>query len=162
MLRPKIFLPSEGDFIEEYSIQRKLGEGAFGNVYLVHDGSGRKKALKLLKLWSIDDKRESELIVKRFRLEYETGLIKSEHLVHSEGYGFISGNPYIVMEFCSKGDLRPYAQNLSSIEFIEQKAIEILKGIKDLHANGKIHRDLKPENVLISSNGKAKLTDFGI
>ena len=162
MFKPKIFLPSVGDFIEEYEVLGKLGEGSFGNVYLVDDRHGRKKALKLLKLWSINDEGESELIVKRFRLEYETGLIKSEHLVHSEGYGFISGNPFIVMEFCSKGDLRPYADNSSSVEFVKEKAIEMIKGMKDLHANGKIHRDLKPENVLIDGNGRAKLTDFGI
>lgn len=162
MSASKSFLPSVGEFIDTYEVQGKLGEGAFGNVYLVNDSLGIKKALKLLKLWSIDDQRESDLILKRFRLEYETGLIASEYLVHSEGYGFVNGNPFIVMEFCSKGDLRPFVDDSSSIEFVKDKAIEILKGLKDLHSNGKIHRDLKPENILLDSNGAAKLTDFGI
>lgn len=162
MTQPRIFLPTIGDFVENYEIQGKLGEGAFGNVYLVKDSAGKKKALKLLKLWSIPDERERDLILKRFRLEYETGLIQSNFLVHSEGYGFVNGNPFIVMEFCSKGDLRPFVDNSSSISFVKLKAIEILKGLKDLHSNGKIHRDLKPENVLIDANGTVKLTDFGI
>ena len=159
---PKAFLPNIGEFIENYEVQGKLGEGAFGNVYLVKDSNGRKKALKLLKLWTIPDSAETSSILKRFRLEYETGLIDSEHLVHSENYGFIKGNPFIVMEFCPKGDLRPYVDRSSSINFIQNKAVEILKGLRDLHSNGKIHRDLKPENVLLDANNQAKLTDFGI
>ena len=51
MTQPRIFLPTIGDFVENYEIQGKLGEGAFGNVYLVKDSAGSKKALKLLKLW---------------------------------------------------------------------------------------------------------------
>lgn len=162
MTQPRKFLPTIGDFVDDYEILGKLGEGAFGNVYLVKDSDGSKKALKLLKLWSIPDERERDLILKRFRLEYETGLIQSDFLVHSEGYGFVNGNPFILMEFCSKGDLRPFVDDSSSIPFIKHKAIEILKGLKDLHTNGKIHRDLKPENVLLDVNGTAKLTDFGI
>ena len=108
MTAPRRFLPTIGEFVENYEIRGKLGEGAFGNVYLVKDSTGEEKALKLLKLWTIDDERESELILKRFHLEYETGLIKSKFLVHSDGFGFVNGNPFIVMEFCSKGDLRPF------------------------------------------------------
>ena len=162
MTAPRRFLPTIGEYVENYEIRGKLGEGAFGNVYLVKDSTGEEKALKLLKLWTIDDERESELILKRFRLEYETGLIKSEFLVHSDGFGFVNGNPFIVMEFCSKGDMRPFVDETSSISFVRSKAIEILKGLKDLHSNGKIHRDLKPENILLDANGTAKLTDFGI
>ena len=78
------------------------------------------------------------LILKRFHLEYETGLIKSKFLVHSDGFGFVNGNPFIVMEFCSKRDMRPFVDERSSIGFIRTKAVEILKGLKDLHSNGKI------------------------
>ena len=94
MTQPRIFLPTIGDFVENYEIQGKLGEGAFGNVYLVKDSAGSKKALKLLKLWSIPDDRERDLILKRFRLEYETGLIQSDFLVHSEGLWFCKREPF--------------------------------------------------------------------
>ena len=58
MTAPRRFLPTIGEFVENYEILGKLGEGAFGNVYLVKDSTGEKKALKLLKLWTIDDERE--------------------------------------------------------------------------------------------------------
>lgn len=162
MTTPRIFLPSIGDKISDYTIEGKLGEGSFGNVYMVRDSKGAIKALKLLKLWTIIDPQEADLIVKRFRLEYETGLIESDFLVGSEGYGFVEGNPYIVMEYCPKGDLRPFVTGETPVKYVKSKAIEMLRGLRDLHANGKIHRDLKPENVLLDSEGIAKLTDFGI
>ena len=96
---------SEGDIIDgRFQVERVLGEGTFGIVYSVKDHHGDVYALKLLRLWEIHpDLRKG--LVKRFRMEFETGLIQSEYLVHSYSYGFAYGNPYIVMEFCPGGDL---------------------------------------------------------
>lgn len=65
------------------------------------------------------------------------------------------------MEYCPGGDLIAATENGLVADF-SNTAEDILRGLKDLHKNGKVHRDLKPENVLLRSNGAAVLTDFGI
>ena len=137
-----------------------LGEGTFGQVFKVHRNSdSRFFAMKLLKLWTVESSERYKLLC-RFDQEYETGRIKSDYLVQSFGKGFIEGNPYIIMEYCSGGDLIKGVEN-GQVNIIKA-ASEILMGLKSLHVNGKVHRDLKPENVLIKSDGKVALTDFGI
>ena len=144
----------------KYTVERPLGEGTFGKVFKVKRNSDNKTfALKLLKLWAVEA-LEREKLLKRFDQEYETGLIKSDFLVQSHGKGSVEGNPYILMEYCPGGDLLQGVEN-GTIN-LATAASEILLGLKTLHSNGKVHRDLKPENVLIKSNGKVALTDFGI
>lgn len=142
-----------------YRVQKMLGAGTFGCVYLVTGNTGQRYAMKLLKLWEIPAKERKELL-QRFDMEYQTGQIKSNYLVHSIGKGVVEGNPYILMEYCPNGDLMTAAEN-RNVDFVKSSR-EILYGLRDLHRHGKVHRDLKPENVLISQDGRALLTDFGI
>ena len=141
----------------KYTVQKQLGEGAFGKVYRVGDGQGGMYALKLLKLWEVLPELRDQL-VSRFEMEYETGQIDSPYLVHSLARGEAHGNPYFVMEFCPGGDLRG-ADRAMDWNVV---ARQVLLGLKALHLRGKVHRDLKPENVMIKSDGTAALTDFGI
>lgn len=149
-----------GDVVDsKFQVENVLGEGTFGKVYAVKDHYGTLYALKLLRLWEIHpDLRQG--LIDRFDMEYETGLIKSDYLVHAINHGLAFGNPYIVMEYCGKGDL----VSISKKEDINYSYVAtcILNGLKALHQNGKVHRDLKPENVLEKSNGVFALTDFGI
>ena len=134
-----------GDSIDgKYQVEKVLGEGTFGIVYSVRDYQGNKYALKLLRLWEVHPEIRDGLM-KRFDMEFETGQIESDYLVHSIDHGVTMGNPYIVMELCTGGDVVTLSEhsklNLSKI------AIHVLKGLGALHACGKVHRDLKPENV---------------
>ena len=150
-----------GDVINgRYRVAKQLGEGSFGIVYKVTDHeSGDVMALKILKLWAIPAE-ERELLMKRFDREYETGRIESNYLVHSSAKGEVQGNPFIVMEFCSGGDLQKAVRERRVN--LGDASKEILHGLHDLHQNGKVHRDMKPENVLLRGDGTAVLTDFGI
>jgi serine/threonine protein kinase len=149
-----------GDRISQYRIEKLLGEGAFGKVFKVKDQNGNVYALKLLKLWEVHAEIRQQL-VDRFDMEFKTGQINSNYLVHSVDHNFINGNPYIVMEFCANGDLLKLTENTQNPD-LATIGREILFGLQDLHSCGKVHRDLKPENVLIKEDGTAVLTDFGI
>lgn len=160
---PERYIPEIGDCIDNYNITNKIGDGSFGIVFKVNEkGSNQIFALKLLKVWTVPYEEERKGIIKRFRLEYETGLIPSKNLVHTVGFGKKKGNPYIVMEYCPNGDLRAKICSKPSINEVSNYAIDILNGLRDLHKNGKVHRDLKPDNVLLDKDLNAKLTDFGI
>lgn len=160
MVVPRRFDCKQGDIVDgKYRIQNELGSGAFGCVYKVSDANGSTLALKLLRLWDVPSDIRQQLI-DRFEMEFQTGRIADEHLVHSLDFGFLEGNPYIVMEFCSGGDLK--SKTGAPMDELVGYAKDVLWGLKSLHINGKVHRDLKPENVLIKSNGVAALTDFGI
>jgi len=159
---PHRFVPEIGEQIDNFKILQKLGEGSFGSVYKVSEKGGRIYALKLLNLYAVPGEEERVKIMQRFRLEYETGKIKSKYLVQSRSYGKKKGNPYIVMDFCPNGDLRKKINTTISIDFANKIAHNILLGLKALHKEGKVHRDLKPENVLFDKNNVALLTDFGI
>ena len=150
----------EGDHIDgRYRVERTLGEGTFGVVYEVRDANGRTYAVKLLKLWTVTPDM-CRALRDRFMMEFETGRIESDYLVHSYACGEVAGNPYILMEFCPNGDLKHYASRPAPD--LIRAGRQILCGLRDLHACGKVHRDLKPENVLLRGDDTAVLTDFGI
>lgn len=142
-----------------YVIEKVLGEGTFGKVYRVLDPKGITYALKLLHLWDITPDLRKPLI-ERFEMEFKTGQINSPYLVQSIDFGYVGGNPYIVMEFCPGGDLTSYIG--TSEKEVAKICQQILFGLHALHNQDKVHRDLKPENVLFKENGIAALTDFGI
>lgn len=145
-----------------YKVVKMLGSGTFGDVYeVINEKNNVQYALKVLKLWAYD-RRTRENLNKRFELEYQTGQIDSETLVKSNSYGCLSGNPYIVMEYCPFGTLRERIDNGMPLDEIHRYACDILAGLSVLHKHGKCHRDLKPENVLMDKDMRAKLTDFGI
>ncbi len=152
-----------GDIIDDrWKVIKQVGEGTFGIVYCVERvgmKTGELFALKLLKLWTVIA-GERKNLRRRFEREYEAGLIESPYLVHSIERGSVCGNCYIVMEYCSGGDLMA-ACNKGSVN-LAQVAHDVLCGLDSLHSNGKVHRDLKPENVLLRADGTAVLTDFGI
>ena len=151
---------SIGDVVDgRFQVKKVLGEGSFGKVYAVQDSYGELLALKLLKLWEVPSEIRDSLVV-RFDMEFETGRIKSNYLVHSLSHGLVAGNPYIIMEYCPNGDLLSLS-NRTNVVF-SKAATHILFGLKALHGRGKVHRDLKPENVLVKRNGDFALTDFGI
>jgi serine/threonine protein kinase len=151
------------DMIDHYKIVSKLGEGSFGVVYKAEDSQQKViRALKLLKLWTVTYEDDREAIANRFLMEFETGKIASNYLVHTHAHGKIQGNPYLVMHYCPNGDLRKYLGKHLPEEQTNNIAIHVLRGLADLHLNGKVHRDLKPENVLFDENERALLTDFGI
>lgn len=150
-----------GDTIDRrYRVEKRIGSGSYGDVFKVADTrSGRPAALKLQRLWDVMGELHDNLL-RRFEQEYRTACIESDYLVHATDHGSIEGNPYLVMEYCGRGDLSALIGKGDGR--LPRYAHDILMGLHALHSEGKVHRDLKPENVLIKDNGTAALTDFGI
>ncbi len=156
-IRDEFFLNNEN-----YVVTKKLGEGGFGSVYLVQNkATDEFFALKLLDLYKVSP-TEFKNLKNRFALEFSTGKIKSDFLVKFYSIGSVLGNPYLLMEYCPGGNLLQqihYPKSQTKALFV---AFEIASGLKDLHDNEFVHRDIKPENILIASDGKHKISDFGI
>lgn len=145
---------------EVFIVQQPLGRGGYCNVYLVEDEVNKEFfAIKLLRLWEINQKRED--VETRFWFEYRMAQTKSDFLVKVFSKGEIKGNPFYIMEFCDGGSLTQKINERWTDLKLRILATDILKGLKDIHEQDAVHRDLKPNNVVFNK-GKAKLIDFGI
>lgn len=159
---PHRYFPQNGDRIDEYIVLDKLGEGTFGIVWKVRSPGNEIKALKLIKLWEIPSVEERKALIGRFVREFEIATLRSPYLARSYAYGKKLGNPFIVLEFCAGGSLGNWIGKFASHPRSEKIAYDILRGLGDLHTRGYFHRDIKPQNILLTEEGDARLTDFGI
>ncbi len=146
----------------KYKVEKILGKGGFGTVCKVSsEADPNTYALKILNLWEMRPD-EFEFLTMKFKQGYKAGKLMSPNIVKSHQMGFISGNPYIVMEYCPNKNLEDNVAYFDSEKKYIRLAAELLNGLEVLHNNGIIHRDLKPENVLFDENMSAKLTDFDL
>lgn len=145
-----------------YQVLSKIGAGGMADVYKAKDCMlNRYVAVKVLK----KEYREDENFVKKFRSEAQAaaGLL-NQNIVNVYDVGEDRGLYYMVMELVEGITLKEYVQKkgkLSSKEAISI-AIQMCTGIEAAHNHHIIHRDIKPQNIIISKEGKVKVTDFGI
>jgi serine/threonine protein kinase len=142
-----------------YRIFDAIGHGGYGHVFLGYDEGGYV-ALKVLPLV-----RTTPELTERFlhEIEIQKNLIHP-NLVRYFGSGRDGNVHFMVHEFVDGGDLRELflKEGALPIEIVAPILSQIARGIHYLHENSIIHRDIKPANVLLSSEGKAKLTDMGL
>lgn len=148
--------------IGAYLIQRKLGQGGMGTVYLgKHEDTGQLAAIKVLPA----SMAREEGFVARFAREIEAmHRVTGEHVVEMYDSGEWEGTYYYTMEFVdgeTVTDRILREKRLGWREVIEI-ACQVCKALKAAHNTGIIHRDLKPSNLLLSKEGVCKLTDFGV
>jgi eukaryotic-like serine/threonine-protein kinase len=145
-----------------YEILDKLGEGAMGVVYRARDASlGRVVALKML---SADLGGEEELH-QRFQREAEAiGRLSHPNIVTVYDVGEASGQLYMAMELLEGDDLRSLIEKRATIALADRVRIliQICTGLAYAHSRGVVHRDIKPANILVGSDGRAKILDFGL
>ena len=147
---------------KKYKNIRKIGEGGFGDVYLV-EKDNNYYALKKLKFKLTKEELEQYQKILNILLK-----IKNENII--KYYEFFLENDYlnIVMEYCGDTDLKQFIKNqkakneLIEEELIKDFIIQICNGLKEIHNNGIIHRDLTPDNIFIGKNNKIKIGDFSI
>lgn len=148
--------------IDQYDVDRLLGEGGMASVYLVHDRHlGRQAALKVVRAGTA-----SAAALERFRREAElSAQIDHPHVAKVIGAGRVTalGDPYLVMEFLPGKTLAQVASagpvNITAAwEWITQAAL----GLRAADRLGIVHRDVKPSNLMLTEQGTLKVTDFGI
>jgi serine/threonine protein kinase len=151
--------------IGTYQIRGTLGEGAMG---VVHDGwdprIGRRVAIKTVRLPAEPDPETTEAIA-RFRREAQAaGSLGHPNIVTVYDYGETSDIAFIVMEYVDGPTLKTLLDRserfaLSDIVDIME---QLLAGLQFSHARGVVHRDIKPANVMLTSEKRVKIADFGI
>lgn len=147
---------------ERYEIMARIGTGGMADVYKGRDHKlNRYVAVKVLK----PEFRQDELFVRKFQTEAQAaaGLLHP-NVVNVYDVGEDRGLYYIVMELVEGITLKDYIQKkvrLTPKEVISI-TIQVCAGIGAAHKRHIIHRDIKPQNIIISKEGKVKVTDFGI
>ena len=147
---------------KRYEILKKIGAGGMADVYKGKDLMlNRYVAIKILK----KEFREDESFVKKFRSEAQAAAgLMNPNIVNVYDVGVDRGLYYMVMELVEGITLKEYIlkkRRLSPKEVISI-AIQMCNGIGAAHKRQIVHRDIKPQNVIISTDGKVKVTDFGI
>lgn len=147
---------------ERYEILSKIGAGGMADVYKGRDNVlNRYVAVKVLK----KEYREDETYVKKFRSEAQAAAgIMNPNIVNVYDVGVDRGLYYMVMELVEGITLKEYIakkEKLTPKEVISI-TLQVCAGMEAVHKGHIIHRDIKPQNIIISNEGKVKVTDFGI
>jgi serine/threonine protein kinase len=151
--------------IGKYEIQEMLGKGGVGVVYKAFDPTiARGVALKAITRDSLDA-GELKHAMDRFRHEAQAvGRLVHPRIVQIYDYGEDERVAYIVMELVNGKTLHQHLAQETRYEIREIGEIirQVLDGIGYAHTQGVVHRDIKPSNILINSDGRIKISDFGI
>lgn len=164
-----------GAFVGSYEILAPLGAGGMGEVYRAHDPRiGREVAIKILPSSCADNADR----LRRFQQEARAaGVLNHPNLLTVFELGTHDGAPFIVSELLEGWTLREVLNGHSSIasstsegtpkgalsaKRASEFAVQLANGLAAAHDKGIIHRDLKPENVLVTTDSRVKLLDFGL
>ena len=165
--RPKTFenkikINKYGYKIGCYLIENNLGEGTFGKVKLgIYIKNGEKVAIKIINKKKLKDKND------QIHLKREIDLLqKLNHINIASVYEIFENkdNYFIVMEYCSRGELFNYIVTKRRLNEAEAAYFfyQLINGLEYIHSIGISHRDIKPENLLLTSDYVLKIIDFGL
>ena len=147
---------------DRYEILEKIGSGGMSDVYKAKDHKlNRQVAIKVLKQEYSTDKN----FVSKFWAEAQSAAcLIHPNIVNVYDVGNDQGVYYIVMELVEGITLKKYIEKKGKLEIRESIgiAMQVCQGIEAAHEQKIIHRDIKPQNIIISKDGKVKVTDFGI
>jgi len=156
---------SEPQKIGKYEVRSVLGKGAMGTVYKCFDPQiSRWVAIKAIVKASLNPVDLQQLVI-RFRHEAQAvGRLIHPRIVQVYDYGEDDQLAYIVMELVNGKSLQEHLLNGARLSLFEIVEIirRLLDGLAYVHSEGIVHRDLKPSNILINSDGRVKICDFGI
>ena len=145
-----------------FEIEKSIGKGAFGKVFLVTmKTTGKQYAMKVLNKKEIIKNR-----LIRYAVTEKNVVTKIEHPFIVRCYFSFQTKDrlYMILEYCPNGNLGDLLDNVNNLseDHTKMYAAEILLALEELHKHDIIYRDLKPDNIVIDEEGHAKLTDFGL
>ncbi|HLH26192.1 MAG TPA: protein kinase, partial [Chloroflexota bacterium] len=146
---------------DRYVVGEELGQGSDATVFRGQDlRLGRDVALKFLR----PELQADPTFVTRFEREARSvARLDHPHIVPVYEYGEALGTRYLVMQYLPGGDLRARLRDGPlAVERALRIAADIAAALGSAHAQGIVHRDVKPANILLTEDGRAKMTDFGI
>ncbi len=148
-----------GRALGPYTIEKLLGAGGMGEVYLAHDEKlKRKVALKILPAQFVADESRT----RRFTREaHAVSALNHPNLLTIYDIGQADGVPYLATEFVEGKSLRELAGKLSLTETLAI-VTQTAEALSAAHAAGVTHRDIKPENIMVRPDGYVKVLDFGL
>lgn len=156
MLVPGMYL------VDRYEILERIGSGGMSDVYKAKCHKlNRLVAIKVLK----NEYSQDAAFVKKFRVEAQSAAgLSHPNIVNVYDVGEENGIYFIVMELVQGITLKRYIEMKGKLEVREALniSIQIASGLSAAHQNRIIHRDIKPQNIIMSRDGKVKVTDFGI
>ena len=156
MLRKGMFLA------DRYEILEQIGNGGMSDVYKAKCHKlNRYVAIKVLK----PEFSQDTSFVSKFRIEAQSAAgLSHPNVVNVYDVGEENGIHYIVMELVEGITLKKYIEKRGKLPYKEAVsiAIQVANGMEAAHKHHIVHRDIKPQNIIISKEGKVKVTDFGI
>jgi outer membrane protein assembly factor BamB/predicted Ser/Thr protein kinase len=146
--------------IKGYEVLRELGRGGMAVVYLARQqGLGREVALKELAGLHAGDPDWAKRFLREAHL---AGSLSHPNIVTVHEYFEHEGVPYLAMEYLEAGSLRQFMGGGLNLAQIAGVLEGVLAGLAHAESHGIVHRDLKPENLMVTSEGRIKIADFGI
>ena len=148
-----------------YQLERVLGKGAMGIVYEALDPKlHRKVAIKTILISQLDEETAKDFSMRFVREAHAVARLNHPNIVQVYDFGEEGDIAYLVMEFIRGDELK---STLSTGRQFDRKECvrimcELLDALEFAHEAGVVHRDIKPANVMLDSQGRAKLTDFGV
>lgn len=154
---------------DKYVVERELGKGGMGLVYMVrHKTLDKKFVIKVIRIAAVES--DGEVALRRFKREARAiARIEHPNVVSVVDYDIFDGKPFIVMDYIDGTDLGEYVKN----DFPEGMPIHLFLGLfgqmcdamEAVHGEGIVHRDLKPSNIMVQQTKRGptvKILDFGL
>src|SRR6185295_1673637 len=161
-------LPLTPTKLGRYEIVDEIGKGAMGVVYLARDPLiGRLVALKTFRIgYSVKDQEMEQFRVRFMREAQSAGILTHPHIVtiHDVVEDSGDGLAFIAMEYVRGTNLKLLMQGEQPLspQFVLDITAQVADALDYAHANRVVHRDVKPANILITTENRVKITDFGI
>ena len=148
--------------IDNFKIEKTIGEGTFGKVKIgIHIPTGEKVAIKILEKDKIQDNEDLERItreIKYLKILKHPNIIQIFQIIEDKK------NYYLIMEFAKCGELFTHIVNNKRLSETEAAIFytQLIKGLSFIHKHNIVHRDIKPENLLLKENNILTIIDFGL